>query len=298
MVLVYDQVVVGSCLRAVLYAFIHKIPLLFTSPNKPFRFDFLAAGTDLSYLKLGIPDKHLASPCAQSKVGLPKELLWERIVFLLSLEGLCPLSGMTTRMRCDDDKIVASNDYAKIVDIDFNTCHYFGDSNASGFVSKNSVDEDSYMCYDYIAFNSGGKHEVDFIHTDDDFVSEIWFYSSDRIDGNTPVRDACAVSRLTKKQLLDFDFSETMARFKVVDIMKRNGMRGKFNGYTKKGTPRHYDFRTSGIERVARIEQPQARSLSANVEAKTTTEKSLLESLQDAASSRCLFLERLDENSS
>ena len=51
-------------------------------------------------------------------------------------------------------------------------------------------------------------------------------YSSDRIDGNTPVRDACAVSKLTESQLIDFDYSETMARFKVLKIMKDNGMRG------------------------------------------------------------------------
>ena len=69
-------------------------------------------------------------------------------------------------------------------------------------------------------------YEVDFIHTNDDFVSEIWFYSSDRIDGNTPVRDACAVSKLTESQLIDFDYSETMARFKELKIMKDNGMRG------------------------------------------------------------------------
>ena len=59
-------------------------------------------------------------------------------------------------------------------------------------------------------------------------------YGSDRIDGNTPVRDACAVSNLDKQQLVNFDFSQTMAKFKTIQTMKDNGMRGKFNGYTKK----------------------------------------------------------------
>jgi hypothetical protein len=168
------------------------------------------------------------------------------------------------------------------LDLGFEKCYYYGDRNAYGFVEKVNLDEEEYLCYDYIAFNSGGKHEIDFIRTGDDFVREIWFYSSDRIDGNTPVRDACAVSQLTKKQLQDFDFSETMARFKTIKIMKDNGMRGKQNGYTKKGTPRHYDFRTTSIRReTCRIEN-EYRPTADCIKIKKTNEKDLLQSLCNA----------------
>ena len=156
---------------------------------------------------------------------------------------------------------------------------------------------DRYICYDYIAFNSGGKHEIDFIYTGDDFVSEIWFYSSDRIDGNTPVRDACAVSKLTESQLRDFDYSETMARFKALKIMKDNGMRGKQNGYTKKGTPRHYDFRTTSIRRETSIIENEYKSSTDSVEIKETCEKVLLQSLPDAIAPYDRLLGMLDENS-
>ena len=208
-----------------------------------------------------------------------------------------PLSNLCRTIRCNEKTITCLNEYSKIFEASFDKCHYFGDSGASGFVRKNKLDEHSYTCYDYIAFNSGGKHEVDFIHTNDDFVSEIWFYSSDRIDGNTPVRDACAVSKLTESQLRDFDYSETMARFKVLKIMKDNGMRGKQNGYTKKGTPRHYDFRTTSIGRTTCLEQHKLRSSSPCVEVKAPDEKSLFKFLQDDASAPCLLLERLDEDS-
>ena len=159
----------------------------------------------------------------------------------------------------------------------------------------------SEMCIrdsDYIAFNSGGKHEVDFIHTGDDFVCEIWFYSSDRIDGNTPVRDACAVSKLTESQLRDFDYSETMARFKVLKIMKDNGMRGKQKGYTEKGTPRHYDFRTSSIRReTSRIEGEYAPS-SDGIHVRQACEKDLLQSLPNAIKPYDRILGMLNEDSS
>ena len=40
----------------------------------------------------------------------------------------------------------------------FNECHYFGDEKTTGIVQQNKLDEDTYICYDYIGFNKGGKH--------------------------------------------------------------------------------------------------------------------------------------------
>ena len=218
-------------------------------------------------------------------------------MFLLSLGGNIITTKDVANLRLFEDKIIISNEYSKIMELGFEKCYYYGDDGAQGFVQKVDLDEEIYMCYDYIAFNSGGKHEIDFIHTGDDFVSEIWFYSSDRIDGNTPVRDACAVSKLTESQLRDFDYSETMTRFKVLKIMKDNGMRGKQNGYTKKGTPRHYDFRTTSIRRETSIIENEYKSSTDSVEIKETCEKVLLQSLPDAIAPYDRLLGMLDENS-
>ena len=89
----------------------------------------------------------------------------------------------------------------------------------------------NYLCHDYIAFHKGGKHEIDYIPTDDDFVGEIWFYSSDRIDGDTGVKDACVVSSLTEEEFHNPDFSETISRFKMEKILYDHGFRGPLNGY-------------------------------------------------------------------
>jgi hypothetical protein len=201
-------------------------------------------------------------------------------------------------IRYDGDRLVCSNEYSKICEIKFDTCHYFGDENAKGFIREKKLDDDNYLCYDYIAFNSGGKHEIDFIDTNDNFVSKVWFYGSDRIDGNTPIRDACAVSKLTESQLLDFDYSETMARFKVLKIMKDNGMRGKLSGYTKKGTPRHYDFRTTSIRRETSRIRGRLTPASNNIQIETDSEESLLGLLQDVYGPSRAVLEVLDVSAS
>jgi hypothetical protein len=253
---------------------------------------------NLSFLKIPFgPPKSLKTFDEGRKVGITKELLWERLLFLLSLDGKAPLSNICERIRYDGNRVVCSNEYSKIMEFTFNKCYYFGDRGSVGFIEKTNLDEEIYICYDYIAFNSGGKHEVDYINTNDDFVSKIWFYSSDRIDGNTPVRDACTVSKLTKQQLQDFDFSQTMARFKAVQLMKDNGMRGKFNGYTKKGTPRHYDFRTTSIRRETICIENEQRPSTNDVCIEKTSEKDLLQSLPYAIEPYNRILGMLDENS-
>ena len=293
----YDNIVVGSNLDAVMFAFTNDYPIFYTSPAKPFRFDYFEPKVKLDFL--GIPHEKRKHNCLDTEFtsGIPKLMLWERLLFLMSLRGLVPLSNLCQKMRCVNNDIVFSNGYSKILEINFTECYYFGDDNSNGFIKRTKLDEQEYICYDYIAFNKGGKHEVDLIHTGDDFVSEIWFYSSDRIDGNSPIRDACAVSKLKSEQLYDFDFSETMARFKTIQLMKDNGMRGKLSGYTKKGTARHYDFRTSSIRRETHSIRDGLRATSNSIEIKTESETSLLRVLQNAHNSSDRLLDILDVNS-
>ena len=262
----YDKIVVGSTLEAMMFAFNNRYPMFFTVAQRPFRFDFLSHAYDMASLKIPDMRKSLTTFEGDKEVGIPKELLWERLLFLLSLDGNVPLSNLCHNIRYDGDRVVCSNEYSKIMELKFKECYYFGDSFSTGFVEEKSLDDNVYLCYDYIGFNKGGKHDVDYIYTGDDFVSEIWFYSSDRIDGNTPVRDACAVSELTESQLLDFDYSETMSRFKVVHEMESRGMKGAFaHDYTKSGKPKYYKFRTTCIGRKTHkrrtAEEPQAANV-------------------------------------
>ena len=88
-----------------------------------------------------------------------------------------------------------------------------------------------------------------------------------------------------------------MARFKAVQLMKDNGMRGKFNGYTKKGTPRHYDFRTTSIRRETICIENEQRPSTNDVCIEKTSEKDLLQSLPYAIEPYNRILGMLDENS-
>ena len=252
MIFEHENVVIGEGLRAAMFAYIHKYPLFFTRGHTPQRFNYFSP--ELRFECVGIPDerRRLNTPSGFLEVGIPKRLLWERLIFLLSLEGLLPLSDLCVNMRDNGQRIVCTNEYSKIYEFNFSTCYYFGDSGALNIAAAVEHTEE-YICYDYIAFHKGGKHDIDYIHTFDDFAGEIWFYSSDRIDGNTGVKDACVVSRLTKEQLMDPNYSETMARFKMEKIIKDKGMKGPINGYTATGKPKYYNFKTSHCGRNMRL---------------------------------------------
>tara|TARA_R100000697_G_scaffold36898_1_gene48920 strand:+ start:2048 stop:2929 length:882 start_codon:yes stop_codon:yes gene_type:complete len=248
----YDNVVVGSSFDAVLFAFIHNYPIIYSDHDIPFRFDYLDHNIDLSALKIDNRPSVIKTSVDDVVVGLPKVLLWERMLFLLSLDSKAPLSSLCKSLRRKDNKIICSNEYSKIAEIKFATCHYFYDQNAFNFVNEKTLASDKYICYDWIAINRGGKQEIDLIETNDDFTKEMWFYPSDRIDGRTSVKDVCAVSILTEKQISDFNYSETMARFKLVHEMEKRGMKGPSNGYGPNGKLKHYKIRATSVNRSVR----------------------------------------------
>jgi len=289
----YDKIVVGSSLRAVLYAFNNNYPIFFAEERRPFRFDYLDPDIDLSCLKIPTCNKSLTTFGPEKKIGTTKELLWERLLFLMSLGGNVPLSNLCHSIRYADETIVCSNEYSKIAEIKFNQCFYFDDAAAKGFTKEKSLADKKYMCYDYIAFHRGGKHDIDYLATKDDFVSEIWFYSSDRIDGNTPVKDACAISILTEEELADFNFSETMARFKTISDMEKRGMKGVFNGYSSSGRPKYYKFKTSIIERHKECLQEDTCIDANNLHRPPDIESALIEGLKGASSQYDQFLKTL-----
>jgi len=241
--------VIGSSLEALMFAFNNELPVFFSEAQRPFRFDYLSPNQDLSSLCLENVESRLKTFGEDKKVGIPKELLWERLMFLLSYCGKVPAANLCKSMRYTGENLILSNEYSKIGTVEFNHCYYFGDNNCHKLLNYKKVDNPTYICYDWISFNRGGKHNIDYIETDDAFVKQIWFYPSDRIDGNTAVKDACVVSHLTDQQLLDFDYSETMARFKMIHEMEKRGMKGKFNGYGPNGKPKHYKFRTTHLSR-------------------------------------------------
>ena len=299
MILEYDNIVLGSSLDAILFAAQNFFPVVFSDFRKPFRFDYFEPTTDLSFLNLpnGLGPKSLTTLNGQFEVGIAKYLVWERMIFLLSMRGHVPLSNLCSNLRASDNKITCYNEYAKIAEIRFKNCYCFGDNNIQGLFKQKVLDNYEYVCYDWIAFNKGGKHGIDFIETDDDFVKRIWFYSSDRIDGNTAVKDACVVSVLTHEQIQDFNYSETMAKFKLLSEMESRGMKGQFNGYSLNGNPRYYKFKTTHTRRDKHAEEKNETFRVSGFKTKSFDQSEAYKNLQSIQLDYDRFLRGIDEQS-
>ena len=95
-------------------------------------------------------------------------------------------------------------------------------------------------------------HDKEHISTDDDFVKDIYFYPTDRLDGNhSSIKDLVTVSYMIKKQIKDFNYSDTYARFKTEKILKENGITGRKNGF-QNGKQITYTLRLEVIKRELR----------------------------------------------
>ena len=170
-------------MSALIFAFNNNIPIFYSDYKRPFDLDYVKPDMDLNFLGMTNETKVLKSFDCERKVGIQKNILWERLLFLLSMGGKAPLSGLCRSMRYDGKTLVFTDEYSRIGEISFDKCYYFGDDNCRNVV-RQTGEPKRYLCHDWIAFNIGGKHKYDYIETSDDFVNKILFYISTRRRGN------------------------------------------------------------------------------------------------------------------
>ena len=288
----YEQIVVGSSLRALLYASLHELPVFFTKPDKPKPFELFSPSVDLSSFGLENTLRFWETPEGQHQTGDYKIHLWEHLLFVLGLKGLAPFSDMCDSLRLDDDCLTGYSEYAKLRSVDFDVCHYFDDAGRYNLLATEEG-EAQYKVYDRIAFMRGGKHKYDLITTGDDFCDSIWFYPTPRVDGKTAIKDACAISILSVDQLDDFDFSETMARLTTLETMKDLGLRGPKNGYQEDGRPRYRSFKTETIDRKKFLLSPPLWIETDTIKAPKIPEERLIERLPEIARTNKRIIEPL-----
>ena len=81
-------------------------------------------------------------------------------------------------------------------------------------------------CYRVVDwFDCKGLYDLDIseINTNDDFVRKIKLFPTTRVDGDQKYMDLLCESFLSEEQLKSFDYSDTMSRFKVVDLLNKHG---------------------------------------------------------------------------
>ena len=222
------EIVIGSTLPALLYAYYTGVPVVYIEKNIPFRFDYFDAYFDLDKIVDQCEPKEFITLDRKKLLGQSKRDLWERIFFMLSISGQIPFADKVKAIRVENNLKVITR---KKNELDFDKVRIFDDKEIQGIPKKEDEADGSYDVYDWISVHSGANHSLDLI---DDIagsvIDKIIFYPSDRIDGNHNKKDIVCVSKMTEDQLNDYRFSDTYVRFKVEKLMKEAGIRGTRNG--------------------------------------------------------------------
>ena len=251
-----DTIVIGGTLPAFLYAFFNELPLICVGSKPPFEFDEVSS--DIDFDSIGLRYKTFKTyPNYERYYGKEKRLLrlWERTGFLLGTAGLMPVSTFAENMRVVDNQLRIATERQRTAKINFNKLVVFDDKEISGLPSVRKRKEGKNRVIDWFSVSSGCNHGFDLLEDPDDFINKVVFYPTKR-SGNNKLKDLYTESFLTDEQLQDFDYSDTMARFKVLKMMKAAGIRGERNGrnplYPERSTVpyKYYAVKIDAAERV------------------------------------------------
>lgn len=183
----WDDVVVGADLEAVKFAY----------------------DNGFNYIKNRLPHHH-------SYEGREEDWAW--MSYEIYVRGQAPFLDKVTAIH------VLENNHLKVVTslntfyIKYENLHVFDDTNVVGYSLNREIDH--YRVIDW--FDCQGLYDIEnlLMSTGEKFVSNIQFFLSKRIDGNQKYYDLLCESFLTEEQLKNFDYSDTMVRFKLEDILK------------------------------------------------------------------------------
>jgi len=214
----FNNIVVGGSFEALLYSFVNDIPIIIKEPILPFelekerrlnRFHFLGYS--------GIREVY-------------KTELWDRLTFLLSMNGTIMLPNIIKNVRNEKKRLSITTVNNTRILVKYNNR-----------IDFEKINKSSVNVYDWFDVRSGTMHHFStMIDSKTKFVNKLYFYPSKRPHLSKSMKDVVARSKIKSEDLLKYEYSEAYARLKTLKMMKSEGVRGRPNGYNKKGLRLHY----------------------------------------------------------
>jgi|TARA_E500000305_G_scaffold111285_1_gene122472 hypothetical protein len=201
----FNKIVVGGNFCAMVYAYFMGYPIVYKNLNPPHKFDTI--GDEESKL-----DKY------------------RDFCLLLSLSGLVPCGHKAESIRIHENTLRISTGPASVTVIEFDSLLVFEPEQIDNIEPPDTHVDKTYEVIDWFNVRSGMRHDHDYLQTDSEFVRHVYFYPSDRIDGNHDKKDLASFSYISEENLKLFDYSPTIVKFKVLKTMKEAGIRGTRNG--------------------------------------------------------------------
>ena len=227
-----SELVIGGSLNAVVFAYLNNCVLINNEQKEPFRFDYFPPDFDLSALHLPPKRTILQTRRGKKELGIVKADVYKHLLFNLSLSGLVPFSDKILSVKLGEENTIDVITERSLFTYQYDKLFIFDDCRVHNLPNGlDTINKKLYKVIDWINVRNCTTHPYDYFVNEGDFVNEVFFYPSDRVDGHhVNKKDIVSVSYLTEEQLQDYENSDTFATFKILGMMKELGIRGRRNG--------------------------------------------------------------------
>ena len=191
-----------------------------------FEWENVVVGADLNAIRFAYNNNYFLvknrKPYHHSYERTEEE--WAEKIYQLYDRALVPFTDKSNNLRVfPEEKLLKIFTDHNVFVVKYKNLHLYDDENVEGLSLNRELLH--YRVLDW--FDCQGLYDLDFdeIVTEDKFVHKIKLFKTRRIDGNQKYLDMLCESFLTDNQLKSFDYSDTMARFKITDLFEKRGLR-------------------------------------------------------------------------
>ena len=220
----FDKMVVGSTLAALAFAYVNKLPIIIPDAVQPQDFQPLPHSLDLSPFHIQNEKHHQTRKKGKRRtVGVDSFKVWNKIYFLLAIDGLNPFHDRISSAFFRDEDLLISTKGNKRYSIQFNKAFIFDNRNILGINFEQSFER--YHVRDWFNVVENTTNAWDLLENDEDFMQEILFFPRQRHLAHSTVagvaKDILVRSTIGKHQIDDFNFSSTMVQLRLEQMFKK-----------------------------------------------------------------------------
>ena len=153
---------------------------------------------------------------------------WNLLYTKLMIDGQTVGGDSVVSTKVNDDYIFIVSKGNIVNKLEYKKLFVFSDENILGLppIKEENI---YYKVIDLLIPLSLSVPHMAHLATQDDFVSEVFFIK----EGMRLRTELYVISNLKKNQLNDFNYSDTMVKFKCEDLLKKNNFEGAKNGKNK-----------------------------------------------------------------
>ncbi len=221
----FNEVVIGSNLSSVIYAYVNNAALLFNQLEPPHDFERFEKDFPLDRINFANEVSHINTPHGKEEWGVFKVDLYNRLLFSLSLAGLTPTADKADSIRIDESgTIKVATKRARGALFKYKKLTVFQPKMIDGLKVKKNSDAECVV-YDRFKIKTK-KHNFSYVDLkkvgyEDKHIKKVWFVDSKRRKDS---KEIILESHWTNKQLKETEQSLISTKYKIKEIFQLVGV--------------------------------------------------------------------------